>query len=91
MSDWSSLCETLKGQEIVLDVTAMYVYLGTLTEWDDKFVTLETVDVHDLRDTETSRERYIVESRLHGIRPNRNRAHIRWDEIISLSAIEDVL
>ncbi|MBD3673468.1 MAG: hypothetical protein HUJ26_08070 [Planctomycetaceae bacterium] len=90
MSEWSSLCESIQGQEVVLDVTGLYVYLGTLTDWDEKFVTLESADVHDLRDTATSRERYVVEARLHGIRPNRNRVHIRWDQVLSLSVLADV-
>lgn len=90
MSEWSSLCESLKGRELVLDVTGMYVYLGTLADWDEKFVTLEEADVHDLRDTATSRERYVVEARMHGIRPNRSRVHIRWDQVLSLSELSDV-
>lgn len=90
MSEWSSLCESIQGQEVVLDVTGLYVYLGTLADWDEKFVTLESADVHDLRDTATSRERYVVEARLHGIRPNRNRVHIRWDQVLSLSVLADV-
>ena len=73
-----------------MDVSSMYVYLGTLVEWDDKFATLESAEVHDLRDTATSRERYLVESRTHGIRTNRRRVHVRWAEVISLSALEDV-
>jgi hypothetical protein len=69
----------------------MYVYLGTLTEWDEKYLTLEPADVHDLRDTATSRERYILESRRHGLRANRQRVHVRWSEVVSFSALEDVL
>lgn len=87
----SDLCRQLQGREIVLDVNGMYVYLGTLTDWDEKYLTLEPADVHDLRDTATSRERYILDSRLHGIRTNRQRVHVRWSEIVSLSALEDVL
>lgn len=75
----------------MLDVNGSYVYLGTLTGWDDKYLTLEPADVHDLRDTATSRERYILDSRRHGIRFNRERVHVRWDEIVSISALEDVL
>lgn len=85
------LCDQLQGREVVLDVNGMYVYLGTLTEWDDKYLTLEPADVHDLRDTATSRERYILDSRQHGIRVNRRRVHVRWSEVVSLSALDDVL
>ena len=91
MSDWSQLCNQLKGREIVLDVASQYIYLGTIVEWDEKFVTLENADVHDLRDTTTSRERYIVETVQHGIRANRKRTHVRWGDVISLSALDDVI
>jgi hypothetical protein len=91
MSDWSSLCDRLKNRNVVLDVASQYVYLGRLTDWDEKFVTLEQADVHDLRDTATSRERYILESVHHGIRANRNRTHVRWGDVISLSALDDVV
>lgn len=87
----SDLCDRLRERDVVLDVNGMYVYLGTLTDWDEKYLTLEPADVHDLRDTATSRERYILESRLHGIRANRQRVHVRWDEVVSLSALADVL
>jgi hypothetical protein len=87
----SDLCNQLRGREVVLDVNGMYVYLGTLTEWDEKYLTLEPADVHDLRDTATSRERYILESRRHGLRANRQRVHVRWSEVVSFSALEDVL
>lgn len=87
----SDLCDQLRGRDVVLDVNGMYVYLGTLTGWDEKSLTLEPADVHDLRDTATSRERYILDSRLHGIRANRQRVHVRWDEVVSFSALADVL
>lgn len=91
MSEWSTLCSQLRGRNVVLDVTSMYVYVGRLAEWDDKFVTLEEADVHDLRDTSTSREKYVLDSLQHGIRTNRSRVHVRWGEVVSLSALDDVL
>ncbi|MFO1021321.1 MAG: hypothetical protein U0903_11580 [Planctomycetales bacterium] len=78
------------GREVVLDVSSPYVYLGTLTGEDHRYVTLENADVHDLRDTKTTRELYIVESRRHGIRTNRAVVLVRKDEIVSVSALSDV-
>ncbi|MEX0701831.1 MAG: hypothetical protein WD069_07020 [Planctomycetales bacterium] len=79
------------GREVVLDVASPYVYLGTLAAVDAAALTLEDADVHDLRDTHTSRERYVIEARRHGIRPNRRRAVVHREEVVSLSALEDVL
>lgn len=90
-SEWASVCDRLKGKNVVVDVAAMYVYVGKLVEWDEKFATLEEADVHDLRDTATSRERYVLDSAMHGVRANRKRVHVRWGDVISLSALDDVM
>lgn len=83
--------EKLLGREVVLDVVSQYVYLGTLTGCDDKYLVLEQADVHDLRDTASTRELYIVESRRFGIRSNRDRVLIRVGELVSISALADVI
>jgi hypothetical protein len=70
----------LLGHEVVLDLAAHRDYLE-----------LEQVDAHDLRDTQTTREKYVLECRLHGIRPNRGRAWISLREIVSISRLADVL
>ncbi|MSR58010.1 MAG: hypothetical protein EXS05_10080 [Planctomycetaceae bacterium] len=85
-----STLDTLVGREVVIDVESPYVYLGTLTGYDHKYVMLEHADVHDLRDTSTTRENYIVDSRRFGIRPNRDKVHVRIGDIVSLSALADV-
>ena len=83
--------EQLRGREIVIDVTPPFVYLGKLTGYDEKYLVLEQADVHDLRDTTTTREMYVVDSRRLGIRVNRERVFVRIGEIVSLSALEDVV
>jgi hypothetical protein len=83
--------ETLIGREVVIDVTPPYVYLGKLTGYDHKYVILEQADVHDLRDTTTTRENYVVDSRRYGIRANREKVYVRIGEIVSASALDDVL
>jgi len=86
-----STLESLIGREIVVDVASPYVYLGKLTGFDHKYLVLEHADAHDLRDTKTTRENYVVDAKRVGIRPNRERVHVRIGEIVSLSALDDVL
>ncbi|MCH8244092.1 MAG: hypothetical protein IH897_16000 [Planctomycetes bacterium] len=52
---------------------------------------LEDADVHDLRDTTTTRELYVVEAKRLGIHANRQRVLVRRDEVASLAALDDVL
>lgn len=83
--------DALVGRQVVLDVTSLYVYVGTLAGYDRRYVILDNADVHDLRDTNTSRERYVLESKTHGVRINRERVYVRWDEVVSVSPLEDVV
>jgi hypothetical protein len=47
--------------------------------------------VHDLRDTTTSRELYVLDARRHGVNPNRKRVLVRREEVVSLSLVDDVV
>lgn len=87
----SSALSKLKGREVVLDLQSTYVVLGTLAGEDHRYVILKEADVHDLRDTTTTRDAYVLDARRHGIQPNRKRVLIRHTEIVSLSALDDVL
>ena len=89
-SDQSAL-QSLIGRQIVLDVSSPFVYVGTLEGQDDRYLILADADVHDLRDSNTTREAYVHESKLHGVGTNRKRVFIRRAEIVSISALEDVV
>ena len=79
------------GSVVVLDAARGFVILGTLVGADEHYVSLENADVHDLRDTQTTRDLYILKSRNHGIRANRRRVTLRRDEIIGMSLLRDVI
>jgi len=78
------------GQDIVLDVVSSYVYVGTLIEYDIHYLIMTNADVHDLRDTNTTRELYVLEARRHGVSVNRLRVLVRLDQVVSISALADV-
>lgn len=87
----SSLLTDYLDREVVLDLQSSYVCLGKLTGYDARYLVLENADVHDLRETTTTREKYILDSRIHGIRVNRNRVLINYGELVALSLLEDVI
>ena len=43
------------NQRVVVDLSTAFVCLGKLTRYDDHFLELKNADVHDLRDTDTTR------------------------------------
>ncbi len=79
------------GQNVVVDVESMFVFMGRLKEVRDKTLVLKNADVHDLRDSTTTREAYIREAKVHGIQPNRSRVLIRMEQVVSISLLEDVI
>ena len=83
--------DELCQQIVVLDVESMFVYVGTLVSATDKTVTLENADVHDLRDSETTRERYVLDTKTDGVRANRKRVLVQRSQVVSISALSDVL
>jgi len=79
------------GQKVVVDMRDTYVCLGTLQRTDERFLELKNADLHDLRDTDTTRENYVVESRLTGIKRNRKRVLVVRAEVVAVSCLEDVV
>lgn len=86
----SDVLEQLVGRNVVLDMVSPFVMLGRLAALDEKYFLLEEADVHDLRDTTTTREVYVRDARRFGINPNRGRVLIRAVEVVAISALDDV-
>jgi hypothetical protein len=83
--------QELIGQKVVIDLRSQYVCLGTLTRADDHFLELKNADLHDLRDTDTTRENYVAESKATGIKRNRRRMFLVRPEIVAIAALDDVV
>ena len=91
MAERGDALDQLMGREVVIDVSSLYVYVGRLTGRDHHYAVLEDADAHDLRDTNTTRDAYVIETRRHGISHNRRRVLVRLDEVVSVSLLEDVI
>jgi hypothetical protein len=86
----ASALESLLGRPVVLDLASPYVIMGTYRGTDALLYIVENADVHDLRDTSTTRELYVLDSKRHGINPNRRRVLVRCEGVVSISLLADV-
>jgi hypothetical protein len=77
--------------KVVIDLVSPYVCLGRLARYDEHFLEVRNADLHDLRDTETTRELYVIDSVTTGIKRNRKRVLIRRSEVVAISKLEDVV
>jgi small nuclear ribonucleoprotein (snRNP)-like protein len=85
------MLEDYMNHKVVIDLRSSYVALGTLLRFDEHFIELKNADLHDLRDTETTRENYIAESIATGIKRNRKRVLVFRSEMVAISKFEDVV
>jgi hypothetical protein len=81
----------LIGQDVVLDTRGELLYIGRLEAIGQYFYVLKDADVHDLVSGRTSKEIYILETFKYGIKKNRRSVHVRSNEILSLSALKDIV
>jgi hypothetical protein len=86
-----TVLQELIGQKVVVDLASEYVCLGTLVRADDHFLELKNADLHDLRDTDTTRENYVAASQATGIKRNRKRVMLMRREIVAIAALDDVV
>jgi hypothetical protein len=85
------MLDELIGQKVVVDMHSQFVCLGTLLRIDAHFLELRNADLHDLRDTDTTRELYVAESRATGVKRNRKRVMVVRSEVVAVSRLEDVV
>jgi len=84
------MLEEMIGQKVVVDLRSEYVCLGTLAGFDDFFLQLKNADLHDLRDTDTTRENYVASSHATGIKRNRKRMLLVRAEIVGIALMSDI-
>ena len=91
MSDTSYSVERLVDQEVVLDLASPYVVIGTLAHADQQYLELTEADLHDLRDSRTTRDQYVAEARQSGIKVNRKRLMIPRNQVVGMALLSDVV
>jgi small nuclear ribonucleoprotein (snRNP)-like protein len=83
--------EEFLNQKVVVDLRSEFVCMGTLKTIDSHFLELKNADLHDLRDTDTTRENYVEATVRTGIKRNRKRVILWRDEIVAISPLADVV
>jgi hypothetical protein len=83
--------EELLGQKVIVDLRSAFVCLGTLHKVEEQFLELRNADLHDLRDTATSRENYVAQSQATGIKRNRKRVWVVRAEMVAIGRLDDFM
>ena len=81
----------LIGQVVVVDTDSMFVYLGTLSRVEENFLVMTSVDAHDRRESPSTKDQYILETKKFGVNPNRKEVKVRKQMVVSVSKLSDVV
>jgi hypothetical protein len=85
------MIQEMIGEKVVVDLGSPFVCMGTLARVDEVFLELKNADLHDLRDTQTTRENYVAASQATGIKRNRKRVLVVRADIVAVSRLDDVV
>ncbi len=89
----SALLERLHewlGEVVAVDCASPYVAVGTLKQATAEYLELHDADMHDLRDTDSTREFYLVKTARHGVQANRKVLVLRMAEVVAVSPLSTV-
>jgi hypothetical protein len=85
-----SMLEEFLNEKVVIDLKSPFVCLGTLSRIEEHFLELKGADLHDLRDTDTTRENYVAASERTGIKRNRKKVVLFRNDVVAISRLGDV-
>ena len=78
------------GEMVIVDTTGWLIYAGRVEAVGQDWLTLADCDVHDHRESNSTRDIYIMEIAKHGVRKNRERVLLKMNEISSVSLLADI-
>ena len=76
---------------VVLDTDSHWLYIGTLKTVEKDCYLMENVDAHDLRETTTNRQNYLIGVKAHGLVINRKMVKVSKEKVVGISKLEDIL
>ncbi len=82
---------TYRNKYIVVDTNSNFLYIGKLDDISEHFLILRDADVHDCRESPSLNEKYLIDAKKYGVRCNRKLVHIRLEEVISMSLLDNVI
>jgi hypothetical protein len=87
----NQMLEEYLGKVVVVDLKSPYVCLGTLAGTDEGYLQFRDADLHDFRDSDTTRENYVAASRATGIKRNRKRVLVVRSEVVAVTRLDDIV
>jgi len=91
MSAFTERAKQWIGEIVVVDFRSPMLAIGRLERADEDLLEMTDADLHDLRDTDTTRELYVVKAARYGVQVNRQVLLVRIDDVLGVAKLDDVV
>lgn len=91
MSAFTERAKEWIGETVVVDFRSPMLAIGRLVRAEDDLLEMHDADLHDLRDTETTRELYVVKAARYGVQTNRQVLLVRIDDVLGVAKLDEVV
>ncbi len=81
--------EDFLGQVVALDMASTYIIIGRVERMDENSLMLHEADVHDLRESGSTRDYYLSQVQANGVRVNRKQVFVRMAEVVGITRLDD--
>lgn len=78
------------GRVVVCDLAEPYLVIGRLAACGPDHLAFEDADLHDHRESNSTKEVYAIESLKLGVRANRRRVAVPRRQLVAISLLDDV-
>ncbi len=88
--DAESWLSGLIGHVVVCDLDESYLVIGTLQTADAQHLGFSEADLHDHRESNCTKDVYLLETRQLGVRFNRRQVAVPRARVLAISRLEDI-
>ena len=75
---------------VVVDTDTHWLYVGTLKKIEKEFLILENVDAHNMTESRSTRDEYLVAMKTNGLVINRKQVAVMRGKVVGLSLFGDI-
>ena len=80
-----------KNENVIIDTSTTWIYIGKLIGEDENYYYLENVDAFDISEISLSKHEYLMMIKKDGISPNRKNVKVLKSKVVAITLLEDII
>lgn len=81
----------MSNKYIVLDTNTNWLYIGIISNENDRFFILDDADAYDISETTLTKHEYLMKIKKDGVVANRKTVKVLKSSVIAITNLDDIL